>query len=65
MADEISNQQTFDLLCEICDGMDRLDAKLDDNLALMRTINYEAELGAERVAPAKAAYHLSKEALSP
>jgi len=62
---EISHQQLFDLLCEVSDGIDRLDAKLDDMLALTRTMNYEAELWRQRIDAAKASYRPSKEALSP
>ena len=65
MTAAISNQQIFDLLCEVSDGMDRLDARLEAILVLTRMTNYGAELGAKRVARAKAEYHLSKEALSP
>jgi hypothetical protein len=62
---EASQQQIFDLLCEVADDMERLDAKLDDILVLTRTINYEAELGLQRIGAAGAQYRSSKESLSP
>ncbi|QUS40837.1 hypothetical protein RPMA_19825 [Tardiphaga alba] len=62
---EVTNQQVFDLLCEVLDDLDRLDAKLDENLVLLRTINYEAELWRQRIDAARASYRPSKEALSP
>ena len=51
-----SQQQILDLLYEIQDGMDRMDAKLDENLALLRIINYEAELGLKQIAEARSRY---------
>ena len=51
-----SQQQILDLLYEIQDGMDRMDAKLDENLALLRIINYEAELGLKQIAEARFRY---------
>ena len=65
MVSEISNRQVYDLLYEILDDLDRLEIKLDENLVLLRTMNYEAELWRQRIDAAKASYRPSKEALSP
>ncbi|UZE51396.1 hypothetical protein [Rhodopseudomonas sp. P2A-2r] len=54
--DEISKQQILEMLYEIHDGMDRMDAKLHENLVLLRTINYEMELGLQQIAQARSSY---------
>jgi hypothetical protein len=52
----VSKQHIFDLLCEISDSFDRFDAKLDENLVLLRTINYELELGLQQIAQARSSH---------
>jgi hypothetical protein len=53
---EVSKEQILDLLYEIADGVDEIAIKLDENLVLLRTINYEAELGMQRIAEARSRY---------
>ncbi len=53
---EVSQQQILDLLYEIHDGTDRIDAKLDENIVLLRIINYEMELCLQRIAAGRSRY---------
>ena len=53
---EIPKQQILDLLYEVADGVDRVDAQLGQNLALLKTINYEMKLGREQIAEARSRY---------
>ena len=59
---EVSQQQILDVLYEIHDSYDRIDAKPDENIALLRTINYEMELCLRQIAEARSRY---QKALAP
>ena len=53
---EVSQRQVLDLLYEVSDSFDRLDAKLDEVLVQVRILSYEMELGMKQIAEARSWY---------
>jgi hypothetical protein len=50
---EVSKQQVLDLLYEVADGVDRVDAKMNEILVETRILNYEMELCLQQIADAR------------
>jgi hypothetical protein len=46
---EVSRQQVLDLLFEVADAMDKLDAKFGEILVEAKILNYEMTLGRQRL----------------
>jgi hypothetical protein len=53
---DVSREQVLALLFEVADGMDRLDAKMDEILVEMRILNYEMDFGRQRLSEASSRY---------
>ena len=53
---EVSPRQVLDLLYEVADSVGDIQTECHEVLVLMRRMNYEAELGMQRIAEARSQY---------
>jgi hypothetical protein len=54
---EVSQQQVLDLLYEVADDVSDVRAELNELVVLMKTINYEAEMGLQQIAEARSRHY--------